>query len=84
MRLGQDDVDVVTRGADGDPAEPVGRDVVADLEAERVAVEAERGLGVGRTVRREDGRMDAGGDDAADPFERDGRAVCPAASIMGR
>ena len=46
VRLGQDDVDVLPRGADGDPAEAVGRDVVADLEAERVAVEAERGVGV--------------------------------------
>ena len=46
MRLEQDDVDVLPRGADGDPTEAVGRDVVADLEAERVAVEAERGVGV--------------------------------------
>jgi len=34
------------RRADGDPAEAAGRDVVADIEAERVAVEAERGVGV--------------------------------------
>src|SRR5947199_798867 len=41
MRLEQDDVDVLFRGADGDPAEAAGCDVVADLETERVAVEAE-------------------------------------------
>ena len=46
VRLGQDDVDVLPRGADGDPAEAVGRDVVADLEAERVAIEDERGIGI--------------------------------------
>jgi len=46
VRLGQDDVDVLSRGADGDPAEAVGGDVVADLEAERVPVEAERGVRV--------------------------------------
>jgi hypothetical protein len=46
VRLEQDDVDVLSGGADGDPAEAVGRHVVADLEAERVAVEAERGVGV--------------------------------------
>ena len=46
VRLEQDDVDVLPRGADGDPAEAVGRDVGADLEAERVPVEAERGVGV--------------------------------------
>src|SRR3954468_2378589 len=40
-RLRQDDVDVLVRGADGDPAEAMGGDVVADLEAERVAVEDE-------------------------------------------
>ena len=46
VRLEQDDVDVLARGADGDPAEAVGGDVVADLEAERVAVEAERLVGI--------------------------------------
>src|SRR6185312_13300365 len=39
-------VDVLSRGGDGDPAEAVGRDIVADLETERVTVEAERGVGV--------------------------------------
>jgi len=37
VRLGQDDVDVLSRRTDGDPAEAVGGDVVADFEAERVA-----------------------------------------------
>jgi len=46
MRLEQDDFDLLPGGADGDPAEAVGSDVVADLEAERVAVETERGVGV--------------------------------------
>src|SRR5581483_3134699 len=46
VRLEQDDVDVVPRGADGDPAEAVGRHVVADIEPECVAVEAQRGVGV--------------------------------------
>jgi hypothetical protein len=40
--LEQDDVDVLPLGADGDPAEAFIRDVEADLEAERVAVEEER------------------------------------------
>jgi hypothetical protein len=34
------------RGADGDPAHPVVADVVADLEAEGVAVERQGGVGV--------------------------------------
>ncbi len=38
--LEQDDVDVLAGSTDGDPAEAAGRDVVADLEAESVAVEA--------------------------------------------
>jgi len=46
VRLEQDDVDVLPRGADGDPAEAVGRDVEADFEAQSVAVEDERGVGV--------------------------------------
>src|SRR5580698_1572140 len=46
VRLGQDDVEVLPGGADGHPAELARLDVVADLETERVAVEAERGLGV--------------------------------------
>ena len=41
MRLEQDDVEVLPRGADGDPAKAVGRDVVAYLETQRVALEAE-------------------------------------------
>src|SRR5690606_8702355 len=39
--LGEDDAHVLTRGADGDPTEAVGGHVVADLEPEGVAVEAE-------------------------------------------
>src|SRR5271168_1275941 len=46
VRLEQHDVDVLLRGADGDPAEALGRDVGTNLETERVAVEAERGVGV--------------------------------------
>src|SRR5262245_53466169 len=46
MGLGQDDVDVLSRRPDRDPAEPARCDVVANLEAERVAVEAERLVGV--------------------------------------
>ena len=44
--LEQDDVDILAGCANGDPTEPLGRDVVADLEVERVAVEAECGIGV--------------------------------------
>src|SRR3954452_4803308 len=54
VRLEQDDVEVLPQGADGDPAEAVGRDVVAHLEAQRVTVEAE-GL-VGVVDRDEHGR----------------------------
>jgi hypothetical protein len=43
VRLEQDDVDVLVGSADGDPAEAAGRDVIADMEAERVAVKAKRG-----------------------------------------
>ena len=46
VRLGQDDVDVLSRGANGDPAEALRRDVGADLEAERVAIETQRNVGV--------------------------------------
>src|SRR5581483_260659 len=46
VRLEQHDVDVLTGGTHGDPAEPSGGDVEAHFEAERVAVEAERGVGV--------------------------------------
>ena len=46
VRLGQDDVDVLSRGANGDPAEAFGRDVGSNFEAERVAVETERSVGV--------------------------------------
>ena len=41
-------------GADRDPAHPVVPDVVADLEAERVAVEGQRGV---RVVVREEARV---------------------------
>jgi len=43
--LERDNLDVLPGGGDGDPAEAVGRDVVADVEAERVAEEAERVVG---------------------------------------
>jgi hypothetical protein len=46
VRLRQHDADLLSGSADGDPAEAVGRDVVADLEAERVPIEDERGVGV--------------------------------------
>ena len=48
MWLGQDDVDVLTGRADGDPAEALGGNVVADLEAERVPVGDETGVDLGR------------------------------------
>src|SRR3954452_16760745 len=52
-------------GADGDPAHAAVPDVVADLEAERVAVEGQRGL---RVVVGEEGRVDGDvhGDHATD------------------
>jgi len=44
--LGQDNVEILPGGAHGHPAEFAGLDVVADLETQRVAVEAERDFGV--------------------------------------
>lgn len=42
----QDDVDVLSWGADGNPPEAFRRNVLADLKAERVSVEAKRYIGV--------------------------------------
>jgi hypothetical protein len=46
VRLGQNDVDVLTGRSDGDPAESAGGDVVTHFQAQRVAVETERGIGI--------------------------------------
>ncbi len=44
VRLGQNDVDVLSRRAHGDPAEALGPDIIAYPEAESVPVEAKRGV----------------------------------------
>src|SRR5262245_10746895 len=46
MWLEEDDVEVLVGRADGDPAEATRFDVVAYFEAERVAVEEQRGVGI--------------------------------------
>src|SRR4051812_12543615 len=46
MRLRQHDADVLAGRTNGDPAEALGRDIVADLEAESIPVEAEGLVGV--------------------------------------
>jgi hypothetical protein len=44
--LGQDYVEVLARGTNSDPAEAFGRDIGAHFEAERIAVEAQRRVGI--------------------------------------
>ena len=71
--LEEHDVDVLPDRTDGHPAEAVAGDVVADLEPERVPVEAEGLVGVVDGYEH----VGDGGCHAADPRQAGGRPASP-------